>query len=176
VYKNQVKIKEYEATLTQPLRQATNAFLLRDNQILLALKKRGFGVGKWNGVGGKLNPGEDIRSAAIREAEEEICVNLHKPKKVAIINFYFPLVPKEKNWDLQVTVFICKEWQGEPQETEEMAPQWFNCDQIPYHQMWWDDEIWLSKVLSGSFIVASFMFGEDEKVIDHYLEEVENLD
>lgn len=39
--------------------------------VLLGLKKRGFGTGKWNGFGGKVEPGETIRQAAIREMKEE---------------------------------------------------------------------------------------------------------
>lgn len=34
--------------------------------ILLGLKKRGFGEGKWNGFGGKVEPGETIHQAAAR--------------------------------------------------------------------------------------------------------------
>ena len=41
--------------------------LLRDgNRILLGLKKRGFGVGKWNGFGGKLEKGETPLDSAHR--------------------------------------------------------------------------------------------------------------
>ena len=29
-------------------------------------------------------------------------------------------------------VFQVTEWEGEPHETEEMAPQWFNNEDIPY--------------------------------------------
>jgi len=31
------------------------------------MKKRGFGQGKWNGFGGKVEPNESIEQAAIRE-------------------------------------------------------------------------------------------------------------
>jgi 8-oxo-dGTP diphosphatase/2-hydroxy-dATP diphosphatase len=34
--------------------------------ILLGLKKRGFGEGKWNGFGGKIESGESVIQAAIR--------------------------------------------------------------------------------------------------------------
>ncbi len=34
--------------------------------VLLGLKKRGFGVGKWNGFGGKVEPGESIIDGAVR--------------------------------------------------------------------------------------------------------------
>jgi len=41
------------------------------------MKKRGFGVGKWNGYGGKLDEGESIEQCAIRELEEECSIISH---------------------------------------------------------------------------------------------------
>ena len=49
----------------------TLVLLREDNQVLLGMKKRGFGVGKWNGFGGKLEPGETVVEAAAREVKEE---------------------------------------------------------------------------------------------------------
>ncbi|MDD5527384.1 MAG: NUDIX domain-containing protein [Patescibacteria group bacterium] len=48
-----------------------NYFINDNGEILLQKKSRGLGVGKWNGVGGKAEPGEDILAAAIREIREE---------------------------------------------------------------------------------------------------------
>lgn len=45
---------------------------MKENQILLAMKKRGFGAGKWNGAGGKINAGETIEEATTREVDEEL--------------------------------------------------------------------------------------------------------
>ena len=49
-------------------RKALTLLFVRNNfnEILLGLKKRGFGEGKWNGFGGKVNPTETITDAAIR--------------------------------------------------------------------------------------------------------------
>ena len=44
----------------------TLAFVRRPSEILLGFKKRGFGVGLWNGFGGKVEPGETIEAAAKR--------------------------------------------------------------------------------------------------------------
>jgi len=44
------------------------------SRLLLGMKKRGFGAGKWNGFGGKIEVGETPRAAAIREMKEEACV------------------------------------------------------------------------------------------------------
>ena len=40
-------------------------------RILLGRKRRGMGFGKWNGFGGKLEPGETMRQCAVRELQEE---------------------------------------------------------------------------------------------------------
>lgn len=44
-------------------------YSLFDIKVLLGLKKRGLGVDKWNGFGGKLEPGETIEEAAKREMQ-----------------------------------------------------------------------------------------------------------
>ena len=50
----------------------TLAFLLDGNRILLGFKKRGFGMGKWNGFGGKVENGETIEQAAKRYIIQDI--------------------------------------------------------------------------------------------------------
>lgn len=162
------KLTEYEKSITKPLRQATILLLIRDEEVLLAMKKRGFGVGKWNGVGGKTNLGEDIMEAAIREAEEEIKVQADHLIQVAELNFYFPLVSQDKDWNQQVLVYKTYSWTGEPTETEEMKPQWFKISEIPYAEMWPDDILWMPKVFGGSFVRASFMFGKNLEISEHY--------
>lgn len=44
----------------------TLAFVCRDREILLGFKKRGFGAGRWNGFGGKVENGETIEEGAKR--------------------------------------------------------------------------------------------------------------
>ena len=39
---------------------------LANSKILLGLKKRGFGMNKWNGLGGKVEPNETIYQGAMR--------------------------------------------------------------------------------------------------------------
>lgn len=46
----------------------------KNSLVMMGMKKRGFGVGKWNGFGGKVEAGESNEQAAIRELEEESSV------------------------------------------------------------------------------------------------------
>lgn len=140
------------------MRQATLLFLLKDNQILLAMKKRGFGIGKWNGVGGKSKDEENIFDTAVRETQEEINVIPLNISQVATLNFYFK---NKSEWDQQVLVFTTHEWKEDPSESEEMAPKWFNIKDIPFESMWADDPFWLPQILSGKKINASFTFDND---------------
>jgi mutator protein MutT len=135
-------------------------------RILLAMKKRGFGVGKWNGLGGKVQVGETIRQAAIRELEEEACVSTKEEnlEHVATIDFHF----EDPSWDQQMRVFIVHEWIGEPQETDEMAPQWHPIKDIPYESMWIDDRYWLPRILAGEKLKGAFRFTKEGAEIAKY--------
>lgn len=124
------------------------------------MKKRGFGRGKFNGVGGKIEVGETIPQAAIREAKEEVGVDIHEDdiEHVGTIAFSFD---KKPDWGILCTVFLTIVWEGEPTESEEMAPQWFSLRDIPYERMWIDDKHWLPHMLAGNLLQASFLFNEE---------------
>lgn len=149
------------------MKTCTLLFLLRDDQILLAMKKRGFGSDRWNGVGGKIEEGESIEKALVRECQEEIGVTPAEYEKVAIHDFVFP----NGMTDMRVHAYICKEWKGEPIETEEMAPKWFKTSEIPYDEMWQDDRFWLPEVLAGRHLHSRFTFDEKENMLDYKMHE-----
>jgi len=155
------------------MKQATLCLLVKENQgdkeILLAMKKRGFGKGKWNGVGGKMDSkkgDKSIAAAAIRETQEEIGVKVKEMEKVAFLNFRFPYIPEKKQneWNQDVHVFLVRDWEGEPIETEEMAPKWFKLTDIPFEKMWDDDKFWLPHIVEGRKLKARFVFREGEVI------------
>lgn len=165
-----MNLKECEQCLESQMKEATILLLLRDDEVLLAMKKRGFGVDKWNGVGGKPNPGEDIVETAIREAQEEIGVTPIDIKELAVLVYIHQT--KEKTWGMKVHAYVATKWEGEPVETEEMRPKWYKISDVPYSEMWWDDILWMPKVFAGKYVTGSFMFGENEELVEHYIEEV----
>lgn len=151
----------------------TLLFLRKDDQVLLAMKKRGFGEGRWNGVGGKLDKGETIEQALIRETQEEIGVTPTTYEKVGLIEFdeHFKGEPTL----MTVHVFTASAWSGEPTESEEMKPAWFDITSIPYDTMWPDDPYWLPQVLDGKKISASFKLDKTDAITEHLVKVVEKL-
>lgn len=143
----------------------TLLFLRKDNQILLAMKKRGFGAGRWNGVGGKLEAGETIEEALIRETEEEIGVTPTSFYPVAELDFIQD--SDIEPWHMYVYAYIADSWNGEPKESEEMAPSWFDIQTIPYEDMWQDDKYWLPLVIEGKTVRGTFTFDLNDNLLTH---------
>ncbi len=140
-------------------------------KVLLGMKKRGFGVGRWNGFGGKVAPGETIEDAAKREMFEEAGIKLKNLDKVAIIQFEFKGNPEI----LETHIFKSNDFDGIPTESEEMKPQWFFIDEIPFKEMWPDDIHWIPLFLKGKKFKGKFLFGEADVVLEKELIEVEKI-
>lgn len=141
----------------QPNVRATLIFIRRDHEVLLIRKKRGFGRGKINGPGGKLDPGESELDCAVREIAEELDIQAIDPTKRGELWFHFL-----DGMAMHVAVFMTTEFAGEAAETEEAAPLWTPIDQIPFDEMWADDRHWLRRMLLGAeTFVGRFLFDGD---------------
>ena len=145
------------------MRHATLCVVRKEGNILLGMKKKGFGSGRYNGFGGKVEPGESFEAAAVRELREECSLHAVSTKKQAVLTFKFPHKPE---WDQIVHVFVTDNWTGTPTESDEMVPEWFQADKLPFGQMWSDDPHWLPPVLAGKFVTATFVFSPDEKILE----------
>lgn len=135
-----------------------------NRQILLGMKKRGFGTGKWNGFGGKIEPGETVEEGARRELEEES--NLVANALVRRGYIVFNMI--QSKMLMRVHVFTCTDYTGTPQESEEMKPQWYNVDSLPYQLMWPDDQYWMPLLLKETkVIMGQFTYDDDETITEH---------
>lgn len=142
------------------------------DKLLLGLKKRGFGVGRWNGFGGKLNDGETIQQAAKRETNEEANIELGDLEKLGIMEFYWK---NKADFCIEVNVFKSRIFSGIPTESEEMKPQWFDIKEIPYSQMWQDDKYWLPLFLDGKKFKGKFIFDDNDNILEKDLVIVEKI-
>ena len=61
------------------------------------------------------------------------------------------------------------EWEGLEKETEEMRPQWFAESEIPFKQMWLDDELWYPHLLKNDKFKGYFLFKGHDKILDYTL-------
>lgn len=149
------------------MKATTLCLLIKDNRVLLAMKKRGFGVGKVNGVGGKVQDGETIEMAAARELQEEVGA-IAEPaafERAGDIKFHFRDRPE---WDQHMHIFLVRDWKGEIKESEEMAPKWYAHEETPFDSMWPDDKHWLPVVLTGKKIKGKFYFTNEGAMIDDF--------
>jgi len=141
------------------------------SRVLLGMKKRGFGAGRWNGFGGKITSTETIEDATKREIQEEAGIKVENLDKVGIIDFEFKGNPEI----LQVHIFKSDNFSGELKESEEMKPQWFHVSEIPFREMWPDDIHWIPLLLSGKKFKGKFLFGESDVILEQELLEVKNV-
>ncbi|MFA5080631.1 MAG: 8-oxo-dGTP diphosphatase [Candidatus Paceibacterota bacterium] len=147
----------------------TLCFIKENGKILLGMKKRGFGEGKWNGFGGKVETNESIEECARREFEEECGLCVSKLKEAGVIDFIFLDSKKE----LEVHIFEMENYNGELIETEEMFPKWFDCNDIPFEKMWADDPYWFPLFLDDKNFKGKFVFENQDKIDNYELKVIE---
>ena len=149
----------------------TLCLIYQHPNVLLGMKKRGFGEGRWNGFGGKVHEGETIEEAAKREIQEEAGIMPHKIERVGILDFEFKGDPEI----LEVHIFRGHDFDGEPKESDEMRPQWFHVDELPFDTMWPDDKHWFPLFLAGKKFRGKILFENSDKILNLHLSEVEKI-
>ncbi len=137
----------------------TLCVICRQLQILLGLKKVRLGKGRWNGFGGRVEEGEAIEMAARREVLEECGLEVNRLQKVGLFDFEFADEPGRL---LEVHVFLSGDFTGEPRETDEMRPKWFEIKDVPYDDMWTGDRYWLPQILAGKKIRGWVLYDNKE--------------
>lgn len=151
----------------------TLCLLRNGEQVLLGMKKRGFGEGRWNGFGGKVQEGETIEEAAAREVLEECGLIVKNLEKFGQLDFEFH---NNRGEILEVHLYKSVNFEGELQESDEMLPQWFEVTEIPFAEMWPDDIHWFPLFLEGKKFSGRFLFGDDDIVLEQKLAEIESFD
>jgi len=141
----------------------TEALAVFDGKVLLGRrKKQGFGQGKWLGLGGKVEAGETIEAAMIRECFEEANITVTEYIERGELLFHYINDP-----DMEVHYYKILEYEGEISDSEEMEVKWVSIDKIPYDNMFPNDRYWLPMFLEGKYFKGEFFFDADYKISDY---------
>jgi 8-oxo-dGTP diphosphatase len=143
-------------------------------EVLLGLKRTGFGAGKWVGLGGHIEDGEKPDMAAVREVMEEASLSVPADalQHMASIEFRFPARP---SWDQTAEVYVTWAFEGEPAESDEISPRWFAEDTIPFPLMWDDARYWMPAVLAGQHVDVLITFADDCATVQSIVPEITDL-
>ena len=157
------KVSDMNWTDWSPKETATLMFIIKNEQMLLIHKKRGFGAGYYNAPGGRLEPDETPLECAVRETQEELCITPLNPVHAGTLMFQFT-----NGHSIHGEVFRAGGFTGVPTETDEAIPIWFPVNELPWHNMWADDPVWYPKLLAGEPFTGRFIF-EDKIMLDYEL-------
>ncbi|GJJ10750.1 hypothetical protein Clacol_004978 [Clathrus columnatus] len=163
----------------------TNVFVWDEieRKILLGYKKRGFGMGLYNGFGGKVESGETVSEAALRELKEESGISANIVHCGTLLFF-----AKGESCAHLVEVFRATSFAGDPTESEEMRPDWYalslpdsdensrtrkqdpfeeaaaimsnDLPSIPFDHMWPDVPLWFPLMLSEKRFIGRVDFAK----------------
>ena len=64
----------------------------------------------------------------------------------------------------EVFVYKSEQFEGEITESEEMKPEWFDINEIPYENMWKDDQVWYKSMLRNRNFQGHFKFNRNEEI------------
>ena len=159
------RVQDIDWRAWRPRDRATLLFVRSADRLLLIQKRRGFGAGKVNAPGGKLEPGETALEAAVHEVEEEVGVTPLEPRHHGELRFQFT-----DGYSLHASVFVAPAYRGSPRATPEADPFWVPVTAIPFERMWADDRLWLPPVLDGHWVDGYFVFDGDA-LLDHHLQQ-----
>ncbi len=147
---------------------------LRDNQgrleVLLGEKRTGLGVGRVVGPGGKVEPGESHREAAVRELGEEVGLVVEQNALIPIAQMSYPFLTRP-HLSQRSRAFMVRDFSGTPMASEELEPAWWSIDEIPFGRMWADAMLWLPQALNGHFQQATISIDDEDGVANVEWEE-----
>jgi 8-oxo-dGTP diphosphatase len=118
--------------------------------------------GKWNGLGGKLDPGETPEECVVREVWEESGLRIHNPELKGFLTF--PGFANDEDW--YAFVFVAREFEGELIESPEGPLEWIPDEQLSRLPLWEGDYIFLPWLDQGRFFSGKFTY-KDGRLVEY---------
>ena len=147
------------------MKLATLCYLRRNGKTLMVhrvKKKNDMHAGKWNGLGGKLEPRETPEECAIREILEESGLRVFNPILKGVLTF--PAFSNDEDW--YAFVFLVHEFEGELIDSPEGDLKWIDNAELLNLNLWEGDRIFLPWLEQQAFFSGKFIY-EDGRFIEH---------
>ena len=139
---------------------ATLCYIKHDGHTLMVYRNKkpnDMHAGKWNGLGGKFEPGESPEECVIREVREESGLEILNPMLHGLLMF-----PKFKGDDWYVFVFTASEFSGELIDSPEGKLEWIPDEKLNSLNVWESDQIFFPWLEKYKFFSAKFIYQGDE--------------
>ncbi|MCB9151780.1 MAG: 8-oxo-dGTP diphosphatase [Caldilineaceae bacterium] len=145
------------------MKLATLCYVKSNKQTLMLhriKKANDMHAGKWNGLGGKLHPGETPEACAIREIYEESGLRVTNPRLHGIITF--PAFSQNEDW--YCFLFTATEFTGSLIDSPEGVLAWVDDDKLLGLNLWPGDRIFIPWLANEAFFSAKFEYVNGELV------------
>jgi len=147
------------------MKLATLCYLRSSGQTLMihrVKKANDMHKGKWNGLGGKLEPGETPEECALREIAEESGLRVNNLNLKGLLTF--PAFANEEDW--YAFVFVADEFEGELIDSPEGILQWIDNSELMNLDLWDGDRIFLKWLDRPGFFSGKFIY-QDGQFVDY---------
>lgn len=147
------------------MKLATLCYVKRDGQTLMIYRNKkpnDMHKGKWNGLGGKFEPGETPEACAIREIYEESGLRVVEPELRGFLTF--PAFSDDEDW--YAFVFVATEFTGQLIDSPEGDLHWIDDDKVLDLNLWPGDRIFLKWLTQDSFFSGRFDY-DDGNLVHH---------
>lgn len=147
------------------MKLATLCYVRRAGQTLMIhriKKENDMHLGKWNGLGGKLETGETPEECAVREIREESGLLVRNPKLKGFLTF--PGFANDEDW--YAFVFVVDDFEGELVESPEGILRWIDDDDLLQLNLWEGDLIFLPWLDQAGFFSGKFVY-IDGRLVSH---------
>ena len=141
----------------------TLCYIKKNNKTLMlhrVKKENDMHKNKWNGLGGKLIPGESPEECVIREIKEESGLNIKTPSLKGIITF--PKFDNIEDW--LVFVFIANKFSGDLIDSDEGNLKWIDDSDLLNLNMWDGDRIFIPWLSKNELFSAKFYYSNNNYI------------
>lgn len=130
------------------MRETTLCYIEKDNHYLMLCrspKKKDGSVGKWLGVGGKIEEGETPDECIVRETKEETGLRLTRYRQRGVIRYYSDV------WEDEIMyLYTADGFEGELVDAcDEGELRWIPMREVLNLKLWEGDKIFLQKLMDG---------------------------